>query len=58
MFGVCCVWGRLEVRGSSLLWNLLPVAVVGQVACLVFLVRGACVRVLEGGAGSLPSGVQ
>jgi len=39
----------LEVHGSSLLWSLLPVAGVGQ----SFLVRGACICVLVGGAGSL-----
>ena len=59
----CCVLGalsteRLEVRGSSLLWHLLPVDGVGLVACQGFLVRGACVCVLGGGAGSLLSGVQ
>ena len=32
--------------------------VVGQVACQGFLVTEACVGVLEGGAGSPPSGVQ
>ena len=57
MLEVCCVWGRLEVCGSSLFWNLLPVAGVGIVACQGFLVRGACVHVLVGGAGSLSSGV-
>ena len=31
---------------------------VGLVACQGFLVRGACVCVLVGGAGSLFSGVQ
>ena len=31
---------------------------VGQVACQGFLVREACVSVLEGGAGFLLSGVQ
>ena len=31
---------------------------VGQVACQGFLVRGACVCVFMGGAGSLLSGVQ
>ena len=30
----------------------------GHVACLGFLVREACVSVLMGGAGFLPSGVQ
>ena len=58
MFGVCCVWGRLEVRGSSLLWNLLPVGGVEQVTCQAYMVREVCVGVLVGGAGSLLSGVQ
>ena len=53
-----CPFSRLEVSGSSLLWSLLPVDGVGLVACQGFLVRGACVGVLVGGAGSLLSGVQ
>jgi len=48
----------LEVCGSSLLWRLLPVGGVGQVACQDFLVREACVSVLVGGTGCLLSGVQ
>ena len=36
----------LEVCGSSLLWRLLPVGVVGLVTCQGFLVREACVSVL------------
>ena len=48
----------LEVCGSSLLWRLLPVGGVGQVACQGFLVREACVSVPVGGAGYLLSGVQ
>ena len=48
----------LEVFGSSLLWRLIPVGGVGQVACQGFLVREACISVLVGGAGSLLSGVQ
>ena len=48
----------LEVCGSSLLWRLLPVGRVGQVACQGFLVKEACICVLVGGAGSLLSGVQ
>ena len=43
--------------GSSLLWSLLPVGGVGLVACQGFLVRGVCVCVLMGGAGSVFSGV-
>ena len=31
---------------------------VGQLACQGFLVREACIGVLMGGAGSLPSEVQ
>ena len=45
----------LEVCGSSLLWRFLPVSVVGRVACQGFMVREACVGVLEGGGGSPPS---
>ena len=48
----------LVVYGSSLMWKLLPVGGVGQVACQGFLVREACVGVLVGGAGFLLSGVQ
>ena len=43
-----------EVCGSSLLWKLLPVGGVGQVACQGFLVREACVSVLAGGADLFP----
>ena len=56
MFGVAfCI---LAVGGSSLLWRFLAVGGVGWVACQGFLVREACVSVLVGGAGFLPSGVQ
>ena len=48
----------LVVCGSSLLWKLLPLSGVGQVACQSFLVREVCVGVLVGGDGSLLSGVQ
>ena len=48
----------LEVCGSFLLWRLLPVGEVGQVACQGFLVREAWIGVLVGGAGYLLSGVQ
>ena len=48
----------LVVCGSSLLWRLLPVGGVGQVAGQDFLVREACVSVLAIGAGSSLSGVQ
>ena len=48
----------LAVCGSSLLWRLLPVGGVGQVAFQGFLVREACIVVLVGGAGSLLSAVQ
>ena len=41
-----------------LLWRLLAVSGVGLVACQGFLVRGACICVLVGGAGSLLSEVQ
>ena len=42
----------------SLLWSLLAMGGVVQVACQGFMVREACVGVLVGGAGFLPSGVQ
>ena len=45
----------LEVCGSFLLWRFFPVGRVGQVACQGFMVREACVGVLEGGGGSPPS---
>ena len=48
----------LEVCGSSLLWRVLPVGGVGQVACQGFLVREACLGVLVGGAVALLFGVQ
>ena len=48
----------LEDCGSSLLWSLLPLGGVGPMAFQGFLVRGACVCVLVGGAGSLLSGMQ
>ena len=47
----------LAVCGSSLLWKVLTVGGVGQVAFQGFLVREACVGVLVGGAGFLLSGV-
>ena len=57
---LCLRWPfcRLKVCGSSLLWSLLPVDGVGLVACQGFLVTGACVCVLVGGAGSLLSELQ
>ena len=57
---LCLGWPfcTLEVCDSSLLWRLLPVSGIGLVACQGFLVRGACIGVLVGGAGSLLSGVQ
>ena len=45
----------LKVRVSSLLWRLLPIGGVGQVACQGFLVREACIGVLVGGDGSFLS---
>ena len=48
----------LAVCGSSLLWRFLPVGGVGWVDCQSFLVRGACIGVLVGGAGLPLSGVQ
>ena len=58
----CCVWGGLSVFWKSvefsLLWSLLTMGGVGQVACQVFLVREACVGVLMGGTGFLLSGIQ
>ena len=38
-----CPFCRLEVHGSSLLWNLLPVGGVGLVACQGLLVTEAYV---------------
>ena len=52
-----CPFCSLEVCGSSLLGSLLPVGGVGLEACQGFLVRGACIGVLVGGAGSFLSGV-
>ena len=57
MFGVAFLYTG-SFCGSSLLWRLLPVGGVGEVACQSFLVREACVGVLVGGAVSLLSGVQ
>ena len=48
----------LEVCGSSLLWRLLPMGGVGQVACQGFLVKETCICVLVVGARSLLSEVQ
>ena len=45
----------LEVCGSSLLWRLHPMGVVGRLACQGFLVMEACICVLVGGAESLLS---
>ena len=57
----CCVWGGLSVFWEfvelSLLWSFLTVGGVVLVACQGFLVREACVGILLGGAGFLPSGV-
>ena len=63
-FSFCldCVWGgpfcRLEVCGSFLLWRFLPLGGAGLMACQGFLVRGTCVCILVGGAGSLLFAVQ
>ena len=57
MFGVAFLYTG-SFCGSSLLWRLLPVGGVGEVACQSFLVREACVGVLVGGAVFLLSGVQ
>ena len=58
----CCVWGGHSAFWQfvefSLLWSVLTVGGVVRVACQGFLVREACVGVLEGGAGFLLSGVQ
>ena len=53
-----CLFCRLEVRGSSLLWSLLPVDGIGLVACQGFLARGTCICVLVCGTGSLLFEVQ
>ena len=42
----------------SSLWSFLAVGGFVQVACQGFLVREACVGVMEGGAGFFLSGVQ
>ena len=57
---LCLGWPfcLLTVCGFSLLWRVLAVGGVGQVACQGFLVREACVSVLVDGAGFLLSGVQ
>ena len=58
----CCVWGGLSVFWQFveffLLWHFLAAGGVVWVACQGFLFREACVGVLVGGAGFLPSGVQ
>ena len=58
----CCVWGGLSVCWKFVVplycGRFLPVGGVGRVACQGFLVREACIGVLEGEAGSLLSGVQ
>ena len=58
----CWVWGVLSVFWQfvefSLLWSFHTVGGVVWVACQGFLIREACVGVLEGGAGFLLSGVQ
>ena len=46
----------LEVCGSSLFWQLLPVGGFGLEACQGFLVREAYIDVLVGGARSLSLG--
>ena len=46
----------LDVCVFFLLWRLLPVGGVGQVAFQGFLIREACVSVLVDGAESLLSG--
>ena len=58
----CCVCGHLSVFlhfvEFSLLWSVLTVGGFGRVACQGFLVGQACVGVLVGGSGFLPSVVQ
>ena len=58
----CCVWGGLSVFWQfvefSLLWSFLAVGGFGRVAFQGLLAREACVGVLVGGAGFLPSVVQ
>ena len=55
---LCLGWPfcRLEVCGSSLLWQLLPVGGFGLEACQGFLVREAYIDVLVGRARSLSLG--
>ena len=58
----CCIWGGLSVFWQfvefSLSRSLLAVDGFVWVACQGVLVREACVGVLVGRAGFLPSGVQ
>ena len=45
----------LQVRSSDYFWCLFPVAIVGSVGCVVFLVAGTGACVLEDEAGSFLS---
>ena len=47
---------RLQVRSSRCFWCLSPVAKVGSVDCVGFLVEGTSACVLVGEAGSCLSG--
>ena len=65
VFSFCltyCVWGspfhRLQVRSSCCFCCLPPVAKVGSVGCVGFVVEGTSARVLVDEAGSCLSGGQ
>ena len=49
---------RLQVHSSRCFWCLSPVAMVGSVGCVSFLVEGTSACVLVGEAGSCLSGEQ
>ena len=49
---------RLQVHSSACVWCLPPVAKVGSVGCVAFLVDGTGVSVLEDEAGSFLSDEQ
>ena len=51
LLGLGCYFRQLQVRSSHCFWCLPPVAKVGSVGCVAFLVEGtgACVLVAEAG---------
>ena len=61
LLNLLCLWSpfcRLKVRSSCCFWCLSPVAKVGSVGCLGFLVKGTSACVLVDEAGSCLSGGQ